>query len=165
VITSFDSGSGVKRQTGPQQTKPHVLLAVAGGVAILGAFLPWVSAQAFIVHISRSGLDQGDGWLTLIAGAAMIAVACRGLRPDRSPLGVLLWVGLPALAVVGVGGYDTAHFLVKMQDLPAGASASIGAGLWLTDLAGVAGVALAMAAAAARRDEIHPNVVNFDSAA
>lgn len=49
---------------------PAMLGAIGAGLLVLGSFLPWVTISApFIGSISKSGMDGGDGWITVIAGA------------------------------------------------------------------------------------------------
>jgi hypothetical protein len=45
-------------------------MSIVGAIGLcVGSFLPWIEAYATIVHVSASGIDGGDGWITLVAGA------------------------------------------------------------------------------------------------
>jgi hypothetical protein len=128
--------------------------AIAAGIAIVvGSFLPWVSVTApFLGTFTRSGMDGGDGWATLIVGAILAALGYNVLR-----------AGSPARrwGIFGVGLIGLAFSLLevsliqtRLRDLDRvtnieGASnlASIGVGLWVivvaTIVASGAGLQLA----------------------
>jgi integrase len=48
--------------------------AVGGALAVVGSFLPWITATAaFLGTITRSGLDgRGDGMVTLVGGLVAV---------------------------------------------------------------------------------------------
>ena len=51
------------------------LLTIAGGTLIaIGSFLPWVSATSGFGSISKSGLEGGDGVITLLLGAVLAVI-------------------------------------------------------------------------------------------
>jgi hypothetical protein len=121
-----------------------MLLVLCGLGSVVGAYLPWASVSAsFIDPVNKAGID-GDGRITLALGVlvgllGLVAV----LRPrDRWPCGLAL-VGAAVIVIIA---------LVNMADLRsvtgpltpearAMVDTSIGVGLWLTLVAGLAGVA------------------------
>ena len=52
-------------------------IAIGGGAAlVVGSFLPWVKATVPLFGtVTESGIDAGDGWFSLLLGAAVIALA------------------------------------------------------------------------------------------
>lgn len=123
--------------------KTQAVLAIVGGLlTVIGAFMPWVTATAAFVSLSRSGLDQGgDGIILLIIGVAIaiLALGQLGVLPITIPPGAII-----VLAVIG--GFITWINFVQVSEGVAGvqveaeglAIASVGAGLY------VSGVGLAL---------------------
>ncbi len=80
---------------------------VGAGAALMvgGSFLPWVKLNAFFITISRSGVDAGDGWISVILGGLLAVVAWRlvagAARRPTAPvvLAILLSLGAAGLAV------------------------------------------------------------------
>lgn len=116
------------------------LVALVGGAMMaVGSLLPWMTARSGFGTIEVSGLD-GDGIITLVAGAVVALVAFVSLdRPTGMP-GKLV---IQALGAIG--------FLVAVMDGMAANDriaemtsevvvASIGAGLYVVGLGGVAAV-------------------------
>lgn len=76
----YDAASGAASAMSGSGARPALLAKpvawgaivtlVAGGLAIVGSFLPWITATAaFVGTISRSGIDGGgDGLLTIVLG-------------------------------------------------------------------------------------------------
>jgi hypothetical protein len=123
-----------------------VLLCVYGGAALvaLGAFLPWVKAEAGVFSATKSGIE-GDGVFTLLL--AVVIVVCFTLI--KSPRAA----GITALSLGAATGVVTAYELFdissKAEAISTGldVSASPGVGLLLTGLAAcaiVVGAALAL---------------------
>jgi hypothetical protein len=85
------------------------LLAIAGGVLmVVGSFLPWFKVDATLVNITRTGMDDNIGWVTIIFGvvAAGIGFAImrgRGVRWNVALIMVSALAGVLA-AVVWAGG-------------------------------------------------------------
>lgn len=74
-------------------------LLAAGAIAI-GSFLPWASAGAGLFKASGSGIEGGDGWITLAIGAAAAVVAIQALLRSQRPHPVLMIsAGTAALAM------------------------------------------------------------------
>ena len=107
--------------------------AVLGGAALLalGAALPWAEAESARSSFSESGID-GFGSVTILA-AVMIVLSF--LMVPRSPRAAGLVTVFAALALA-VGGHDAIDTTRKANDLvdrsPAGVTAGVGIGLWLT---------------------------------
>lgn len=102
-------------------------LLVLGGAALIvvGSFLPWASAGG----MSFSGIDGGDGWITLVLGLALGATA---LIPAAKN-GMLIVAGI-ALALV-------VYELIDIMGAGGGAiEVSIGIGIWIMLVGGIAGL-------------------------
>lgn len=120
-------------------------LLAAGAVAI-GSFLPWASAGAGILKASRSGIEGGDGWLTLGIAAAAALVAIRGLMQSRLPHpGLVVTAGIALVALAAwelvdiVNRQGTSVFGIEIKaspDLGLLAVAAGGIGLVVVALAG-----------------------------
>lgn len=114
--------------------------AIACAVAAVGSMMSWVTVQTIFGSVSASGFDAGDGKITVVAAitSGIIIYTARRDRAHRRTLAVL--AALSALIVGAVGIYDTVNVSVKAQDVSSSgfASAHVGAGLWLVDLAAVA---------------------------
>jgi hypothetical protein len=97
------------------QSNARIAMMGAAGLVIVSAFMPWVSLLGF----SRSGIDYGDGTITLIVGIVGLVMLWQRW---------LGWFGqfAAAVIVVAVGFYDIHQ---------AGNLAAIG--LYLTFAAGV----------------------------
>ncbi|MCU1658250.1 MAG: hypothetical protein JWO57_2906, partial [Pseudonocardiales bacterium] len=129
---------------GRRRSEPVVgwLLLFTAMLTIVAALLPW--ATAFTISISGT---TGDGNLTIFC-AIVIAVAglVIGLGEGR------LWAAIVALIfslfVLLIGFVDAADISRILNRY--GGVGSIGAGLWLTVLAGALGVVLSIVAIARR---------------
>jgi hypothetical protein len=119
-------------------------LLIAGGLAlVIGAFLPWVTISApFIGTLSKSGIDGGDGWITLALGATLAVFGFRVLKDQ----GTLPFAA--GLVVAGIAGAmtlfemtDVSNRISDVRDAADGmTSAHIGVGLWLSAAGVVAAV-------------------------
>jgi hypothetical protein len=69
------------------------LLIVAGALFAIGSFLDW----ATLGPDGATGMDGGDGWFTLIAGAVLLAVGLMAFQ--GSSMSIPSWVGWVAWAV------------------------------------------------------------------
>lgn len=123
-------------------TTNAVIVLTAGAGLVLGSFLPWATVVAPLVGtISRSGMDGGDGILTLLLGALAIVAGIRLLqRPATKGESI-------AVAVVGVLSllltlFEWAHVnsvISEATDVSDGlATGSPSAGLWLIGLSSIA---------------------------
>ena len=136
-------------------------LLIGGGLAlILGAFLPWATLSApFVGSISKSGIDGGDGWITVALGAALVGIGVRTMtqRVTVPFVGTVLTTVIAGLVTLYELG-DVSDHIEDAEYYGEGLiSASIGAGLWLS-LAGViaAAVGVARSRSVARADGWRP---------
>jgi hypothetical protein len=115
------------------------MVAIAGGLAVLGSFLPWITATAaFVGTIGRSGLDGGgDGIITIALGIVIallgIALLARSGRPQPARIGAAI-CGLILLVVAYLDIQDVNE---RLADLEAGVIGSVGMGLIIIAFAGV----------------------------
>lgn len=111
-----------------------VFAAIAGGLIILGSFLPWATVQSGFGSFSRSGMDGGDGIftvalgiLTLVIGIARVAAFAVPSFLQRSTIvtGILTGVGVIYEHV------DISDRISRISEDTEGiATASIGSGIW-----------------------------------
>src|SRR3989304_5144798 len=93
-------------------------LTILGGAGLaIGSFLAWGE----FLGITASGMDGGDGWVTLIAGIVLIAVGYMSFSGKALPM----WLGWVAL-VVGAGVAILNYF-----DISGTEGLSIGIGMWI----------------------------------
>lgn len=103
---------------------------VGGGLlAVIGSFMDW--ATAFDGIVTKSGLD-GDGVITLITGLAMAVLAYLLTRKPSRRLGIAF--GLVASVTVVIA-------IIDLFDIGGTEGASIGVGLWIVLVGGLAGIA------------------------
>jgi hypothetical protein len=121
-------------------------VSLAGGAAALGLILGAIGPWAKVLVVSKAGIE-GDGILTIILGGILGAVLIAARYDGQTPSFLaLLGTGLLVLAVAG---YDIVSLLSTGDDTMF--TVQVGWGLWLTALAGVALVLLAIPAFAVRR--------------
>lgn len=120
------------------------VIAGAGLLAIIGAFLPWASVSASIgassFTKSVSGIDGSDGWITLFVGlAAAVAVTAAVVPSTSAPLRLISGIvaAIAGLIVGGLAGYDLANITSVASKYSSLVNASTGFGLYLTVFAGV----------------------------
>jgi len=121
---------------GPKVDNACTLVAVGGGLMVLGSFLPWAVAPT-IVTTRRSGIEVRVGVLTLLLGvlAGTIGIVLRGREQPSGPSRVPLPVGAFSLLVVvlvllGFAGNDESPGPFYVRPSP-------GSGIFVT-LAGAA---------------------------
>lgn len=126
---------------GRPATGPSIGALVLSGLVVIGTLLPW--AQVFFV--SLAGV-QSDGVFSLAGGILGVVGGLDGLiaKRPRTLAGILVLLG--GLLAVGMA-ISVAWRLIGLEDV------RVGAGLWLTVLAGIGEVAagLAVLAAAGKR--------------
>ena len=104
----------------------RAVLKMAGGAALaIGSFLAWGTAFG----IGVSGIDGGDGWMTLIGGAVVAVVGFMEYQGNSRLPGWLPWAGI----VVGLG-----VALINFFDILGTDGVSIGIGMWLMLAGGAA---------------------------
>lgn len=117
-------------------------MLVAAGLALVGAFLPWVTIATVFGSLSRNGMD-GDGRASAAAGIAVGLIALMMLdgKIRSSAPAVVVVVVSAAIFVVGlVDARDVAGRFTDLQATGVG-DAQVGVGLWVTCLAGLVGIA------------------------
>lgn len=120
-----------------ERRNERYVAAVAGAVAVVAAVLPWATLQSAFGSVSRSGMaDGGDGLFTAILGLAGGAAALMGGRmPVASIVAGFMIAGIGVLDIIDVSGLDDGNEFT---------SVSVGAGLYLTVIAGVVMVVAAV---------------------
>jgi len=132
------------------------VVGAAAALMVCASFLPWVKVN-FFVSIARSGIDGGDGWISVILGGLLAIVAWRLVKAAaegaRAPvvLAILLSIAALGLAIfewvdientAADVGSDTGPF---GDEIDLGAFITKGIGLYALGLAGVVGVGGAIA--------------------
>lgn len=101
-LNAVDMGATVPVEPSAIDEGPGYAVAalLAAGAIAVGSFLPWASAGAGLFKASGSGIEGGDGWITLMIGAAAALVAIRALLQSRRPhLGLTISAGIAAVAM------------------------------------------------------------------
>lgn len=153
VGSPYPGGSGQPGPLGPAAPSGRggvgmvlqFVVAGAGLLAVVGAFLPWVSVSASFGGASFnetvSGIDGSDGWISLVLGliAAVAAVAAAVLPVRGTPLRLISGIVavVAGLIVAGVGGYDLTNAASLASKSSSLVHTSTGVGLYLTVVAGV----------------------------
>lgn len=121
-----------------------ITLLVGGGLSFVGSFMTWASVETGFGTLSVSGTTGGrDGNLTLFLGLLLAAVGLRRLVKKRLGTWGLVGAFVFAIAILGVGIYDTAD-VSRLSD--SDVSVSPGIGLILQIIAGGVGIAGAVMA-------------------
>ena len=122
----------------PERRLSRASAAILGGVAvIIGSLLPWASVATAFGSITVNGTD-GDGVLTLIAGAilAIAGVVKNGAVGKASGQNVLIILASIAAGLIAI--YDMSN-ITTVADNPF-ASVSVGAGLYVVVIGAVIGL-------------------------
>ncbi|MEO7557367.1 MAG: hypothetical protein ABIV94_12270 [Acidimicrobiales bacterium] len=110
-------------------------LVLGGAIAVaVGALLPWATVDIGIASVSKAG-TAGDGVITLCLAVVAIILGGFGYQRGMSRKASMWSIVLGAL-ILAVGVYDTIDVNTRAADLKIG-SASVGLGLWLTDIAAI----------------------------
>lgn len=135
------------RPVPPPQTRSQSELwfwtaVAAGALAVAAALLPWVTASTIFGSFSRNGIDGGgDGLVTGLLGV-VVAVLALGTRRNAGGRGVGIAIAACSLIIVAVSAYDFFSVNDRVNDIDRQlGEAGVGIGLYLTILAGMAGVA------------------------
>jgi len=104
------------------------VLIMGGGAALaIGSFLAW----ATVIGISVSGMDGGDGWMTLIGGAVVAAFGFMSYQGKSVLPQWLAWAGI----IVGFG-----VAIINLFDILDTDGLSVGIGMWLMLAGGVVAI-------------------------
>lgn len=114
-----------------------ILIAAAAGM--LGAFLPWVT----FLMVSVSGINSSTGWLILVLFGAALAMTLIGNKQSILT-GAKFYVAIAAGAVAAlIAILNIVNFKSEVgQQGGIGSVVSIGVGLYVIILAGIAVVVL-----------------------
>lgn len=117
----------------------RVVLMIAAAAGMVGTFLPWINVPI----VGAVPGTKGDGWITF----GIFAVALFSMLGDAPGMGRRIWIALVGAGAVAVGGYDAAGISARKAEVAAEGgrfgealanAVSIGAGLYLVIIAGLA---------------------------
>jgi hypothetical protein len=117
-----------------------IVLLIAGALAVLGSFLPWITAtMAFVGTISRNGIDGGgDGVITIVLGIVIALIGIARLARSGNPRTMRIGAGLAALVLGVVTWVDVASINQRVSGLDSKvAIASLGMGIIVIGIAAV----------------------------
>lgn len=123
---------GSASSTGWKWNAGTILLVIALGGTVLGAFLPWATIGIFSV----SGIDR-DGAITLTLGILGGVLGILGVVQARR--GMIIAALVAMVLITLVSGYDSIDVLSASDDT-FGITVSIGSGLILTVIGGICGI-------------------------
>jgi hypothetical protein len=122
------------------------LLVLGGALMVLGSFLPWDQASAFLIQISRNGMQLGanrgfsvDGLATLLFGIGAVGAGWARLSAGATPRIARWsppWLGLAGIVISGWDLHEISNFNNTIKSTIV--TASIGYGLWLVLVGSVA---------------------------
>jgi len=121
------------------------LMVLGGALLVIGSFLDWaeVSDPSSGLGDSETGIGGGDGWFTLIFGAALLLVGylIYAGQAANSPkwLGWLGWAG--AVLGLALAVFEFTDINSDLDTIKAlGLDGSLGIGVWLIIAGGVLGL-------------------------
>lgn len=109
--------------------KQRLFIVIASAVGIVSAFLPWAKVSFLGFSTSASGIDGGDGWLSLALFAA--AGGLTFVSGDRNTV----LEGSIKKAVAGIGAGATGFMIIELLRIGFQFSSY---GVYFSILAGVA---------------------------
>jgi hypothetical protein len=112
----------------------RVTLLVTAVVGMICTFLPWAN----VVFFGSVYGTQGDGWITFALCAATVLPAVLGDRRGALPVGPLVFGALFGVGVALIALFEIFHLKSTIADTPFSGAISIGPGLYLLIVAGVA---------------------------
>jgi hypothetical protein len=119
------------------------LAVTAGGILFAaGSALPWISVTApFVGTITRSGLEGGDGIITLILGVVITVVGLASLSGSKSA-GSKAAMFLLCLSALGLAAWELINVRVSIGGLDpdVAAYATVGIGPWMMVAGGLIAV-------------------------
>jgi len=116
-----------------------IAVVVGGALMGLGSILPWATATGpFGLSISKSGIEGGDGLITIVLGIAIAIIGLGMVRGATEVQRVLAIVGsLVALAVVALNYSDIESRLSDLGNSGSLVYGSVGIGIWLIGIGSV----------------------------
>jgi hypothetical protein len=124
-----------------------LLVLVAGALAILGSFLPWLTATVALVGtVTRNGIDGGgDGLVTLILGLLVVLLGIALLAGSGSAKTARIGTILAAVVLAWIVYVDVGNVNERVAEITGDyATASVGMGLYVIGLAAILAVAGAL---------------------
>jgi hypothetical protein len=140
--------TAVAVRTDPRVPTAAIGATIAAGAAlVVASFLPWATIRApFVGQLTKSGMEGGDGIISLALGVLAAALGFARLAGRRHRA---LFVGLVGVAALALAVFEIADVQSHFADIHASADGdlvitSVGAGLWVMGLAGCWLVGLAV---------------------
>jgi len=121
------------------------LMMLGGLLLAVGSALPWLTVDG-LPELDTSGLEGGDGWITLVAGVVLVGLGYQAYRRASYPKW-LAWVAF----VIG-SGVMAINFVDIQDAIDTIGIGSQGIGMWLMitgSIAGIVGILMAPKVAAA----------------
>ncbi len=113
------------------------LILLGGAVFAAGSFLPWVTVYSAFASASRSGMEGGDGMITVFLGVVIALLGLTRLQRPGLPGNRAVMVLLGVIAI-GLAWFEGATI---QNNLAASTSpyvtASVGMGIYAMGVAGV----------------------------
>ena len=110
----------------------------AASIGIISSFLPWVTINIFFASKSASGIEGGDGYISLLLFATILTIALVGGVNENYSSKSLISVTIIAGLCILLGFYEIAN----IRD--ASKVATIGIGLFLLIFSGIATISTAL---------------------
>lgn len=123
-------------------------IIAAGALMIVGTFLPWTSAQFGFNSADFNGFDSGDGIWTLIFGVITVLIGLSILTSFVMPPLVQRSSIITGLAAAIFAGYDLNNASSRVDQASQASklfTASVGPGLWVILVGGVAAIVFGIA--------------------
>ncbi len=114
-----------------------VAILLGGALFAAGSFLPWATASSAFMSVSRSGMEGGDGMITVFLG---VVIALLGLtRVQRPGLpGNRLTMVLLGVAAIGMAWFEGSNIQGKLEAVSSAyVVASVGIGIYVMGVGGV----------------------------
>lgn len=112
------------------------LILLGGAAFAAGSFLPWVTATGGFVSVSRSGMEGGDGMITVFLGVALALLGLTRLQRPGLPGNRLVMVLLGVIAI-GVAWFEGTTIQTNIAALTSVyVTASVGVGIYVMGVAG-----------------------------
>lgn len=126
---------GLRRAVGSLNITAVVIL-LGGILYAMGSFLPWVTASSAFGSASKSGMEGGDGLLTVFFGVVLALLGLTRVQRPGLPGNRLTMVILGALAV-GVAVFEGSNIQSKLEDISSAyVVASVGVGIYVMGVGG-----------------------------
>jgi hypothetical protein len=111
------------------------LVTAGGAIAVIGCFMPWISASAFFVTVTKDGISSPDGEIIAVVAAICTLLGVVMLARRVSLIVPIVLVLSAALAMwVVVVDYQDVSGRVASLGSTAGVLAQVGAGIYATGL-------------------------------